>query len=110
MSECPLDVLTPFSCPCNSDTHFRKKCQQMCLGQFVLIPRVSVYKDTPPVLIGAKTEIPCPSAQFNLNLVFVTKIIPKIPILRLETWVHSDIGDRVTGCAVGMSCIVDLDH
>ena len=29
---------------------------------------------------------------------------------RLETWVHSDIGDRVTGCAVGMSCIVDLDH
>ena len=81
---------------CNSDigTHFlknNKTCQQMCLGQFVLIPRVSVYKDTPPVLIGAKTEIPCPSAQFNLNLVFVTKIILKIPILRLGTWVHSDM-------------------
>ena len=65
---------------CNSDigTHFLKKCQQMCLGQFVLIPRVSVYKDTPPMLIGAKTEIPCPSAQFNLTWE-IENTISKIP-------------------------------
>ena len=65
----------------------------MCFEQFVLIPSVSVYKDTPPVLIGAKTEIPCPSAQFNLTwkIKFLLQIqiqIPKIPIPRLGAWVQ----------------------
>ena len=53
-------------------------CQQMCFERSVLIPCVSVYKDTPPVLIGAKTEIPCPSAQFNLTWE-IENTISKIP-------------------------------
>ena len=32
--------------------------ERVVWSQFVLIPCVSVYKDTPPPLIGTKTEIP----------------------------------------------------
>ena len=34
--------------------------ERVVWSQFVLIPCVSVYKDTPPPLIGTKTEIPQP--------------------------------------------------
>ena len=67
----------------------------MCLLQFVLIPSVSVYKDTPPLLIGAKTEIPCPSTQFPVTckIKFTnTNTLQNIAILTLTlTLTYCDI-------------------
>ena len=69
---CTVDVLTPFL-PTGGKLALTL-WKKVFLERFVLNPSVSVYKDTPPVLIGAKTDIPCPSTQFNPTGKFLLEI------------------------------------